>query len=61
MIPGERHPNHRGLRWNEDDGNVATFQTESFYANGHSRKRLFMAGSTSLYSMYVNAVGAKAI
>lgn len=32
-------PNHRVLRWNEDDGAVSTFQTESFYANGHIRDR----------------------
>jgi gluconolactonase len=32
-------PNHRVLRWNEDNGEVTTFQTESFYANGHTRDR----------------------
>lgn len=30
-------PNHRTLRWNEDDGHVSVFQTESGYSNGHSR------------------------
>jgi gluconolactonase len=30
-------PNHRVLRWNEDDGHVSVFQTESGYSNGHSR------------------------
>lgn len=28
---------------------------------GHKRNRLFMAGSTSLYSMHVNAQGAKTV
>jgi gluconolactonase len=32
-------PNHRVLRWNEDDGSVTTFQHDSFYANGHIRDR----------------------
>jgi len=52
-------PNHRVLRWNEDDGSVTTFQHEYFYTNVHKRTRLFMAGSTPMYSMYVNPVGAK--
>ncbi len=30
-------PNHRVLRWTEDDGHVSTYQTESGYSNGHSR------------------------
>lgn len=30
-------PNHRVLRWNEDDGHVSVFQTESGYSNGHTR------------------------
>ena len=30
-------PNHRVLRWNEDDGRVSIYQTESGYSNGHSR------------------------
>jgi gluconolactonase len=30
-------PNHRVLRWCEDDGHVSVFQTESAYANGHTR------------------------
>jgi gluconolactonase len=30
-------PNHRVLRWSEDDGHVSVFQTESGYCNGHSR------------------------
>jgi gluconolactonase len=30
-------PNHRVLRWCEDDGHVSVFQTESGYANGHGR------------------------
>jgi gluconolactonase len=30
-------PNHRVLRWTEDDGRVSVFQTESGYSNGHSR------------------------
>jgi gluconolactonase len=32
-------PNDRVLRWNEDDGRVSVFQTESGYANGHVRDR----------------------
>jgi gluconolactonase len=32
-------PNNRVLRWNEDDGRVSVFQTESGYANGHIRDR----------------------
>jgi gluconolactonase len=30
-------PNHRTLRWSEDDGHVSVFQAESHYANGHTR------------------------
>ena len=30
-------PNHRVLRWSEDDGHVSVFQTESGYSNGHTR------------------------
>jgi len=30
-------PNHRVLRWTEDDGHVSLFQHESGYANGHGR------------------------
>jgi len=30
-------PNHRVLRWTEEDGRVSTFQSESGYANGHCR------------------------
>src|SRR6266516_3256257 len=30
-------PNHRVLRWTEDDGHVSVFQTESVYSNGHTR------------------------
>ena len=30
-------PNHRVLRWSEDDGHVSVFQTESGYSNGHAR------------------------
>src|SRR6266545_4628024 len=30
-------PNHRTLRWSEDDGHVSVFQTESGYSNGHAR------------------------
>ena len=30
-------PNHRVLRWNEEDGHVSVFQTESGHANGHTR------------------------
>lgn len=30
-------PNHRTLRWCEEDGRVSVFQTESGYANGHTR------------------------
>ncbi len=30
-------PNHRVLRWTEDDGHVSTYQNESGYSNGHSR------------------------
>ena len=30
-------PNHRTLRWCEDDGRVSVFQTESGYSNGHTR------------------------
>ena len=30
-------PNHRVLRWSEDDGHVSVFQTESGYSNGHGR------------------------
>jgi gluconolactonase len=30
-------PNHRVLRWTEDDGHVSVFQTDSGYANGHTR------------------------
>ncbi|MFP6590161.1 MAG: SMP-30/gluconolactonase/LRE family protein [Candidatus Latescibacterota bacterium] len=30
-------PNHRTLRWCEEDGHVSVFQTESNYANGHTR------------------------
>jgi gluconolactonase len=30
-------PHHRTLRWCEDDGHVSVFQTESGYANGHTR------------------------
>jgi gluconolactonase len=30
-------PNHRTLRWCEEDGHVSVFQTESDYANGHTR------------------------
>jgi gluconolactonase len=32
-------PNHRVLRWVEDDGHVSVFQTESGYSNGHTRDR----------------------
>lgn len=30
-------PNHRVLRWSEEDGHVSVFQSESGYANGHTR------------------------
>ena len=30
-------PNHRVLRWTEDDGHVSVFQSDSGYANGHGR------------------------
>jgi gluconolactonase len=30
-------PNHRVLRWTEDDGHISVFQSESGYANGHTR------------------------
>ena len=30
-------PNHRVLRWNEEDGHVSVYQTESGYSNGHTR------------------------
>jgi gluconolactonase len=30
-------PNNRVLRWNEDNGVVSTFQTDSGYSNGHAR------------------------
>jgi gluconolactonase len=30
-------PNHRVLRWSEDDGHVSVYQTDSGYSNGHSR------------------------
>jgi gluconolactonase len=30
-------PNHRVLRWSEDDGHVSVYQTESGYSNGHGR------------------------
>jgi gluconolactonase len=30
-------PNHRVLRWCEEDGHVGVFQAESGYANGHTR------------------------
>ena len=30
-------PNHRVLRWCEDDGRVSVYQTESGYSNGHAR------------------------
>src|SRR5439155_1219384 len=30
-------PNHRTLRWIEDDGHVSVFQTDSGYSNGHTR------------------------
>jgi SMP-30/gluconolaconase/LRE-like protein len=30
-------PNHRVLRWSEDDGHVSVYQTESGYSNGHTR------------------------
>jgi gluconolactonase len=30
-------PNHRVLRWSEDDGHVSVYQTESGYSNGHAR------------------------
>ena len=32
-------PNHRTLRWCEDDGQVSLFQSQSNYANGHTRDR----------------------
>jgi gluconolactonase len=30
-------PNHRVLRWLEDDGHVSVFQADSGYSNGHTR------------------------
>jgi gluconolactonase len=30
-------PNHRVMRWSEDDGHVSVYQTESGYSNGHGR------------------------
>jgi len=30
-------PNHRVMRWNEEDGHVSVFESESGYANGHTR------------------------
>lgn len=30
-------PNHRVLRWTEDDGHVSVYQAESGYSNGHTR------------------------
>lgn len=30
-------PNHRVLRWTEDDGHISVFQGDSGYANGHAR------------------------
>src|SRR3989475_11982130 len=30
-------PNHRTLRWSEDDGHGSAFQTDSGYSNGHTR------------------------
>jgi gluconolactonase len=32
-------PNHRTLRWCEDDGHVSVFQTDSGFSNGHTRDR----------------------
>jgi gluconolactonase len=32
-------PNHRTLRYCEDDGHVSVFQTNSGYSNGHTRDR----------------------
>src|SRR5437867_52989 len=32
-------PNHRVLRWTEDDGHVSVYQTESGYSNGHTRDK----------------------
>jgi len=32
-------PNHRTLRWCEDDGHVSVFQTNSGFSNGHTRDR----------------------
>jgi len=43
-------PNHRVLRWNEDDGHVSVYQTESGYSNGHGRDnqgRLIASGDPS--------------
>jgi gluconolactonase len=30
-------PNHRVLRWTEDDGRVSVYQADSHFANGHTR------------------------
>ena len=30
-------PNHRVLRWTEDEGRVSVYQNDSGYANGHAR------------------------
>jgi gluconolactonase len=30
-------PNHRVLRWSEDDGHVSVYQPDSNYSNGHTR------------------------
>jgi gluconolactonase len=30
-------PNHRVLRWTQDDGRVSVYQPDSYYANGHAR------------------------
>ena len=30
-------PNHRVLRWSEDDGHVSIYQPDSGYSNGHTR------------------------
>jgi len=55
-------PDTNGVRVHAPDGTLLAFlHTPEVIANlcfgGTKRNRLFMAGSTSIYALYVNAVG----
>jgi sugar lactone lactonase YvrE len=55
-------PNHRVLRWCEDDGHVSVYQTESGYSNGHTRDnqgRLIACEHTARWSNTATPIASR--